>query len=123
MKLMGYKISLASIAGFLALLGISAEMVIVMLIYMINSIKEKGRGDLESALYEGAVKRIRPKAMTMITIIAGLMPAVFFGGVGSEVMSRIALPMLGGVISSFFVALLCVPAIYYILVQRRPRHT
>ncbi len=122
MKLMGYKISLASIAGFLALLGISAEMVIVMLVYMINSVEERGREDLESALYEGAVKRIRPKAMTMITILAGLVPAVFFGGVGSEVMSRIALPMLGGVISSFFVALLCVPALYYLSLRISSTH-
>ncbi len=114
MSILGYKISLGSIGGFLALLGISAEMIIIMLIYLTNALKEKTNFNFEDALYYGAVKRIRPKVMTMIVIIVGLIPAAFFGGVGSEVMARIAVPMLGGVISSFIVALVCVPSIYYI---------
>ena len=117
MYLLDYKISLASIAGFLALLGVSAEMVIVMIVYMMNALKEGKFNNLDEALYYGAVKRIRPKAMTMLTLVVGLIPASFSTGVGSEVMSRIAIPMLGGVISSFFVALVCVPAIYHLLLS------
>ncbi|SHK27553.1 efflux RND transporter permease subunit [Thermocrinis minervae] len=106
MHLFGHKLSVASIAGFLALLGIAAEMGIVMVVYIMRSIEE-GKG-----IYEGAVKRIRPKSMTMLAIVAGLLPAVYLPGTGSEVISRIAIPMLGGVISSFLTALFVIPAVY-----------
>lgn len=113
MYLLGYKLSLASISGFLALLGIAAEMGIVMVIYIINSLKNLGPNqNITTAIYDGAVKRIRPKSMTMITILASLIPAVFLKGTGSEVISSIAVPMLGGVITSFIASLFLIPALY-----------
>ncbi len=112
MYLLDYKLSVASIAGFLALLGISAEMGIVMVVYIMKALEEDKGKNLYQAIYEGAVKRIRPKSMTMLTIVAGLLPAVYLQGTGAEVISRIALPMLGGVISSFLTALFIVPALY-----------
>jgi len=112
MYLMDFRLSIASIAGFLALLGIAAEMSIVMVVYIMHALElEKDKGFYE-ALYSGAVKRIRPKAMTMLTIVASLVPAVLLKGTGSEVISRIALPMLGGIISSFLTALFLIPALY-----------
>lgn len=119
MYLFDYKISIASIAGFLALLGIAAEMGIVMVVYIMNSLKEENK-DFMSAIYEGAVKRIRPKTMTMLTIVSGLVPAVYLKGVGAEVISRIALPMLGGVVSSFITALFLIPALYSLLLFKQP---
>jgi Cu(I)/Ag(I) efflux system membrane protein CusA/SilA len=112
MYLLDYKLSLASIAGFLALLGIAAEMGIVMVVYIMKSLEEGKDKSFEEAIYEGAVKRIRPKAMTMLAIVAGLLPAVYLKGVGAEVISRIALPMLGGVVSAFLTALFILPALY-----------
>ncbi len=112
MWLFGYRLSIASIAGFLALLGISAEMGIVMVVYIMKALQERGDKVFKEAIYEGAVRRIRPKAMTVLAISAGLLPAVYLKGVGAEVISRIAMPMLGGVISSFLTALFVVPALY-----------
>ncbi len=112
MWLFDYKLSIASIAGFLALLGVAAEMGIVMVVYIMKVLEKGESKSLEEAIYEGAVKRIRPKSMTMLTIVAGLLPAVYLQGTGSEVISRIALPMLGGVVSSFLTALFLVPALY-----------
>ncbi len=112
MYLFDYKLSIASIAGFLALLGIAAEMGIVMVVYIMKALEERREKSFEDAIYEGAVKRIRPKSMTMLTIVVGLVPAVYLQGVGAEVISRIALPMLGGVVSSFLTALFLVPALY-----------
>jgi len=112
MYLLDYKLSLASIAGFLALLGIAAEMGIVMVVYIMKSLEEGKDKSFEEAIYEGAVKRIRPKAMTILAIVAGLLPAVYLKGVGAEVISRIALPMLGGVVSAFLTALFILPALY-----------
>ncbi len=112
MYILDYKLSIASIAGFLALLGIAAEMGIVMVIYIMKSLEEKKGESFEEAIYEGAVKRIRPKAMTMMAIVAGLLPAIYLKGVGAEVISRIALPMLGGVVSAFLTALFILPALY-----------
>jgi Cu(I)/Ag(I) efflux system membrane protein CusA/SilA len=112
MYLLDYKLSLASVAGFLALLGIAAEMGIVMVVYIMKSLEEGKDKSFEEAIYEGAVKRIRPKAMTMLAIVAGLLPAIYLKGVGAEVISRIALPMLGGVVSAFLTALFILPALY-----------
>ncbi len=112
MWLFGYRLSIASIAGFLALLGIAAEMGIVMVVYIMKALQERGDKAFKEAIYEGAVRRIRPKAMTVLAISAGLLPAVYLKGVGAEVISRIAMPMLGGVISSFLTALFVVPALY-----------
>ena len=118
MYLFDYKLSIASIAGFLALFGIAAEMGIVIVVYIMNSLRQESR-DIMSAVYEGAVKRIRPKTMTMLTIVAGLVPAIYLKGVGAEVISRIALPMLGGVISSFLTALFLIPALYSLFLLRK----
>ncbi|MEJ5338459.1 MAG: CusA/CzcA family heavy metal efflux RND transporter [Aquificaceae bacterium] len=112
MWLFDYKLSIASIAGFLALLGIAAEMGIVMVVYIMKALERRGEKSFEEAVYEGAVKRIRPKSMTMLTVVAGLVPAVYLQGTGAEVISRIALPMLGGVVSSFLTALFVLPALY-----------
>lgn len=108
MYILDLKLSLASIAGFLALLGIAAEMGIIMIVYIVKALEEG------KEIYDGAVKRIRPKAMTMITIVVGLLPAVFLKGTGSEILSKIAIPMLGGVITSFITSLILIPAIYSI---------
>ncbi|MGC8869070.1 MAG: efflux RND transporter permease subunit [Sulfurihydrogenibium sp.] len=119
MYLLGYKLSLASISGFLALLGIAAEMGIIMIIYIINSLKTlTSQEDQLKGIYEGAVKRIRPKTMTMITILVSLIPAVLLKGTGSEVISSIALPMLGGIVTSFIASLFLIPAIYSLKVRR-----
>jgi Cu(I)/Ag(I) efflux system membrane protein CusA/SilA len=112
MYLMDFRLSIASIAGFLALLGIAAEMSIVMVVYIMHALEREKDKEFYEALYSGAVKRIRPKAMTMLTIVASLVPAVLLKGTGSEVISRIALPMLGGIVSSFLTALFLIPALY-----------
>ncbi len=113
MYLLGYKLSLASISGFLALLGISAEMGIIMVIYIVNSLKNMNqKQNVITGIYDGSVKRIRPKSMTMITILASLIPAVMLKGTGSEVISSIALPMLGGILTSFITSLFLIPALY-----------
>ncbi len=109
MYLLDLKLSLASIAGFLALLGIAAEMGIIMIVYIVKALEE-GKD-----IYDGAVKRIRPKAMTITAIVASLLPAVFLKGTGYEIITRIAIPMLGGVITSFITSLILIPAIYSIL--------
>ncbi|MCX7759634.1 MAG: CusA/CzcA family heavy metal efflux RND transporter [Hydrogenothermaceae bacterium] len=115
MYIMGYKLSIASIAGFLSLLGISAEMSIIMLVYIMNSLKRVDSSyPFEAAVYEGAVKRIRPKLMTFFAISLSLIPAVLLSGTGSEVISRIAVPMVGGVITSFITSLFIIPAFYFI---------
>lgn len=119
MYLLGYRLSIASISGFLALLGIAAEMGIIMVIYIVNSLKSKQSN--ENAIlgvYEGAVKRIRPKSMTIITILASLIPAVVIKGTGSEVISSIALPMLGGVFTSFIASLFLIPALYSLKLRK-----
>ncbi|HIQ49233.1 MAG TPA: efflux RND transporter permease subunit [Aquifex aeolicus] len=118
MYLLNYNISIASIAGFLALLGIAAEMGIVMVVYIQNAIKELpanySKEEAFEAIYHGAVKRIRPKFMTFSAILIGLLPIMYGHGTGSEVMSRIAAPMVGGVISTIVIVLLFIPALYAI---------
>ncbi|MFN3814284.1 MAG: efflux RND transporter permease subunit [Aquificaceae bacterium] len=112
MYLLGFKLSIASIAGFLALLGVAAEMSIVMIVYIMKSLeREKDKG-FQEAVYSGAVKRIRPKTMTMFAIVVSLVPAVLMKGTGGEVISRIAIPMLGGIVSTFLTALFVIPALY-----------
>ena len=118
MYINGYNVSIASIAGFLALLGIAAEMGIVMVVYIKNSLKELPEGftkkEAFEAIYHGAVKRIRPKFMTFSAILVGLLPIFLGKGTGSEVMSRIAAPMVGGIISTIIVVLIFIPALYAI---------
>jgi Cu(I)/Ag(I) efflux system membrane protein CusA/SilA len=117
--LLGYNLSVAVWVGIIALAGLDAETGVVMLLYLdvaYNGMKRKGlmntMGDLKEAIVDGAVKRIRPKVMTASVIIAGLLPIMWSTGTGSDVMKRIAAPMVGGVVTSVFLELLVYPVIY-----------
>ncbi|QSA98095.1 efflux RND transporter permease subunit [Methylococcus sp. EFPC2] len=117
-----YNLSVAVAVGFIALAGVAAETGVVMLIYLDHALartkaqKPEGKGlevaDLYAAIREGAVERVRPKMMTVVAIIAGLLPIMWGTGTGSEVMRRIAAPMVGGMISSTLLTLIVIPAIY-----------
>src|SRR5713101_1856408 len=123
MYLMGFNMSVAVAVGFIALAGVAAETGVVMLIYldqafteMVKKRREEDRPitarDLYAAIMEGAVERVRPKMMTVSAIMAGLLPILWSTGTGSEVMQRIAVPMVGGMISSTILTLIVIPAIY-----------
>lgn len=127
--LMGFHFSVAVAVGFIALAGVAAETGVVMLIYLdhaLRDVKERraaqGRtltkADLYDAIMEGAAERVRPKMMTVIAIMAGLLPILWSTGTGSEVMQRIAVPMVGGMISSTLLTLLVIPAIYALVKGR-----
>jgi Cu(I)/Ag(I) efflux system membrane protein CusA/SilA len=129
--LLGYNLSVAVAIGFIALAGVAAEFGVVMLVYLDNALKrfrDEGRLDdtagLEAAIMEGAVLRVRPKAMTVAVIIAGLLPIMFGDGAGSEVMRRIAAPMVGGMITAPLMSLFVIPAVYLLwrrrVMQGRP---
>ena len=120
---MGFNMSVAVAVGFIALAGVAAETGVIMLIYLDNALKEvtdhcyaEGRGvtraDLRAAIIEGAVERVRPKMMTVVAIMAGLLPILWSHGTGSEVMQRIAVPMIGGMVSSTVLTLIVIPAVY-----------
>jgi copper/silver efflux system protein len=120
---LGYNLSVAVAVGFIALAGVAAETGVVMLIYLDHAweaVQRKcategrapGVADLYHAIMEGAVERVRPKMMTVVAIMAGLLPILWGTGTGSEVMSRIAAPMVGGMISSTVLTLAVIPAIY-----------
>ncbi|MDP3482656.1 MAG: efflux RND transporter permease subunit [Sulfuricella sp.] len=120
---LGYNLSVAVAVGFIALAGVAAETGVVMLIYLdhaLNEIKARREAegkplapaDLYAAVMEGAVERVRPKMMTVVAIMAGLLPIMWSSGTGSEVMSRIAAPMVGGMISSTILTLVVIPALY-----------
>jgi Cu(I)/Ag(I) efflux system membrane protein CusA/SilA len=128
--LLGYNFSIASAIGFIALAGVAAEFGVVMLIYLDHAIlKQRAadqfntEGDLIEAIEEGAVLRVRPKAMTVTVIIAGLLPIMFGGGTGSEVMRRIAAPMVGGMITAPMLSMLVLPAAYFLLHRRKLRRS
>jgi copper/silver efflux system protein len=119
----GFNMSVAVAVGFIALAGVAAETGVIMLIYLDHALKEvqtrcaaEGRAftraDLHEAIMLGAVERVRPKVMTVVAIMAGLMPILWNTGTGSEVMQRIAVPMIGGMVSSTVLTLLVIPAIY-----------
>jgi len=123
MYLLGYNMSVAVAVGFIALAGVAAETGVIMLIYLDNALKavaqkrlEAGEvvtlDDVHAAIMKGAVDRVRPKMMTVVAIMAGLLPIMWSTGTGSEVMSRIAAPMVGGMISSTLLTLIVIPAIY-----------
>jgi Cu(I)/Ag(I) efflux system membrane protein CusA/SilA len=121
LHLLGYNLSVAVWVGLIALAGLDAETGVVMLLYLDLAYKrwqEKGRmltrGDLIQAIHYGAVQRIRPKVMTIAVIIAGLLPIMWSHGAGSDVMKRIAAPMVGGVVTSGIMELLVYPVIFYI---------
>ncbi len=128
MWLLGYNLSVAVAVGFIALAGVAAETGVVMLIYLDHAWeaaqarcraagREPGAADLYAAVMEGAVERVRPKMMTVVAIMAGLLPILWGTGTGSEVMSRIAAPMVGGMISSTVLTLVVIPALYALVKQ------
>lgn len=110
---LGFNLSVAVIVGFLALLGIAAETAIVMVIYLEEAVKEKISSH-EEAIIRGSAGRLRPKLMTVFAILGGLVPIMYIGGVGSEVMQRIAAPMIGGIVTSAVLTLLIIPLLYSI---------
>jgi len=127
---LNYNLSVAVAVGFIALAGVAAETGVIMLIYLDHAweaIKVKcrtegrkpGVADLYAAVMEGAVERVRPKMMTVVAIMAGLLPIMWGTGTGSEVMSRIAAPMVGGMVSSTILTLAVIPAIYALVKQWR----
>jgi Cu(I)/Ag(I) efflux system membrane protein CusA/SilA len=120
---LGFNLSVAVVVGFIALAGVAAETGVVMLIYLDHALKdlqteraEQGRAfthdDLYSAIMSGAVDRVRPKMMTVAAIMAGLLPIMWSHGTGAEVMQRIAVPMIGGMVSSTLLTLIVIPAVY-----------
>jgi Cu(I)/Ag(I) efflux system membrane protein CusA/SilA len=118
--LAGYNLSVAVWVGIIALLGVDAETGVVMLLYLdiaYNKFKKQNKfkslEDLREAIFEGAVKRIRPKMMTVMTTLLGLLPIIIGMGTGSDVMKRIAAPMIGGILTSMIMELTVYPAIYY----------
>ncbi len=123
--LLEYNLSVAGAVGFIALAGVSAEFGVIMVLYL-NQALDKYRtrdGDRENsvlikAIHEGAVLRVRPKVMTVATIMAGLLPVMWGGGSGAEVMQRIAAPMIGGMVSAPLLSMLVIPALYKLLHQR-----
>ncbi|RLA82053.1 MAG: CusA/CzcA family heavy metal efflux RND transporter [Epsilonproteobacteria bacterium] len=124
--MLNFAMSIAVIVGFLALLGVAAETAIVMIVYLQESVdeaKEKfgknfAHKELSDAIYEGAVQRVRPKLMTVFAILAGLAPIMYTHGIGSEVMQRIAAPMLGGIVSSAILSLVIIPILFEIMAKR-----
>lgn len=121
---LGYNLSVATGVGFIALAGVAAEFGVIMLLYLKNAWAERqacGAGDepgLLAAIREGAVQRVRPKAMTVAVIVAGLVPILLDGGTGSEVMSRIAAPMVGGMLTAPLLSLFVIPAAYRLMRRR-----
>ncbi|WP_210206770.1 efflux RND transporter permease subunit [Rhodoplanes serenus] len=126
---LGFNLSVAVAVGFIALAGVAAETGVVMLIYLDHALKElqaerlaQGRpftrDDLRAAIMTGAVERVRPKMMTVAAIMAGLLPIMWSHGTGAEVMQRIAVPMIGGMVSSTVLTLIVIPAIYAVVKSR-----
>jgi Cu(I)/Ag(I) efflux system membrane protein CusA/SilA len=126
--LLGHAVSVATVVGFIALAGLAAEFGVVMLVYLRNSLNQRLQAGqaftnelILEAIREGAVLRIRPKAMTVAVILAGLIPIMYGGGAGSEVMQRIAAPMVGGMITAPLLSLFVVPAAWRLLQERKLR--
>ncbi|TDF63888.1 efflux RND transporter permease subunit [Cupriavidus sp. L7L] len=125
--LLGYNLSVAGIVGFIALAGVAAEFGVIMLLYLKQAWAERikngetGVTDLLDAIQEGAVLRVRPKAMTVAVILAGLVPIMWSHGTGSEVMQRIAAPMVGGMVTAPLLSMFVVPAVYLLLRRRHAK--
>jgi len=126
MYLLGYNMSIASAVGFIALGGVAAEFGVIMLLYLDQALQDRRTAGktltmeaVTSAIMEGAVLRVRPKAMTVAVILAGLLPIMLGSGTGSEVMRRIAAPMVGGMITAPLLSMFVIPAVY--LLFHRPR--
>jgi len=127
--LLGYHMSVATAVGFIALAGVASEFGVIMLVYLDNSLNDRMRKnqnisyqDLIECIIEGAVMRVRPKIMTVAVIIAGLVPIMLGNGAGSEVMQRIAAPMVGGMITAPLLSLFVIPAVYLIWKRRELKH-
>ena len=123
--LLGHAVSVATLIGFIALAGVAAEFGIIMLPYLRQAWEHRlaadpdaGEAELDAAIREGAVQRVRPKAMTVAVILAGLLPILVGGGAGSEVMQRIAAPMVGGMLTAPLLSMLVIPAAYRWLRRR-----
>lgn len=132
MDITGFNLSVAVAVGFIALAGVAAETGVVMLIYLdhaYQAVRDKraaegqalSRDDVYDAIMHGAVERVRPKMMTVVAIMAGLLPIMWSHGTGAEVMQRIAVPMIGGMVSSTILTLLVIPAIYALVKTREAR--
>ena len=125
--LLDYHLSVATGVGFIALAGVSAEFGVIMLLYLKNAWSERldaenlGEPALLDAIREGAVQRVRPKAMTVAVIVAGLLPILWGSGTGSEIMSRIAVPMVGGMITAPLLSLFVLPAAYLLMRRKQFR--
>lgn len=128
--LLGYHLSVAVGVGFIALAGVAVEIGVVMLVYLNQALAKQQtvaqqenrpltKKDIQTAVVEGALLRLRPIMMTVSAIIGGLLPIMLFGGTGSEVMRRIAAPMIGGMISATLLTLIVIPAVYLLWKQRR----
>ncbi|NDZ16051.1 CusA/CzcA family heavy metal efflux RND transporter [Variovorax sp. WS11] len=125
---LGHAISVATAVGFIALAGVAAEFGVVMLIYLKNALARlmaagapMNEETLLAAIREGAVQRVRPKAMTVAVVMAGLLPIMWGSGTGSEVMTRIAAPMVGGMVTAPLLSMLVIPAAWYLMHRRRLR--
>ncbi len=121
---LNFNMSIAVVIGFLALMGVAVETAIVMVMYIENAVKnkkEKTKEAIFEGIYEGAVLRVRPKIMTVLTILSGLLPLMYIQGVGSEVMQRIAAPMIGGIVSSMVLTLFIIPALYSVFVKNHKK--
>ena len=131
---LGFDLSVAVLVGFIALAGVAVETAIVMLLYLnlawdkrIKQARDTGidltRNDIEEAVFEGALLRVRPKVMTVATIFAGLIPIMYGTATGSEIMSRIAAPMIGGMATATLLTLFVIPALFVIWKQITLSHT
>jgi Cu(I)/Ag(I) efflux system membrane protein CusA/SilA len=122
---LGYNLSVAGAVGFIALAGVAAEFGVIMLLYLKHAWEARvargqtGDADLLDAIRDGAVLRVRPKAMTVAVILAGLFPIIWGEGTGSEVMQRIAAPMVGGMITAPLLSMFVIPAAYLLMRRRR----
>jgi Cu(I)/Ag(I) efflux system membrane protein CusA/SilA len=124
--LAGYNFSVASAVGFIALGGIAVETAVVMLLYIdlqLRTYPANKSKDLTNAIISGAVLRVRPKLMTVTVIIAGLLPIFFTDGIGADVMRRIALPMVGGMVTTTLLTLIVIPVIYSLVKERQLKET
>jgi len=122
LDMLNFNFSIAVVVGFLSLIGVATETAIVMIIYLeeaVNNLTERTTKNIKQAIYEGAVLRVRPKLMTVFAILGGLIPIMYIDGVGSEVMQRIAAPMIGGVVSSAFLTLIIIPVVYFMSVGKK----
>jgi len=128
--MLGHAVSVATAVGFIALAGVAAEFGVVMLLYLKGALQRRlDEGEpfsdamLVEAIYEGAVLRLRPKAMTVAVVLAGLIPIMLGDGAGSEVMQRIAAPMVGGMVTAPLLSMFVIPAVWLLLQRRRLPNT